>query len=564
MSPACSIRGEYEKGHMTMKSVTRRSFLKGSAAAGASAAALGLAACGGSSDSASSGSGETKKILRFGQSNAKEGLDMQKSTNSGESSISESVCEAPLRWTEDNELVTCLLEEVPTFESDGLTLNCKLKKGIKFHDGSELTSKDIKYTFERMFTPSTGAKSTYMYDLIVGASEMLAGERNNLDEGITCDDDYSFTFHLKSPMTTFVDNLGISYAQIFPHEACEAAGDSWGSGTDFIGTGKYKIVSNDDATEVVMERFDDYHDGTPALDELHYVFYDDNNTKLMAFKNGDIDYCDLSSELLQQYQADSDVAPLINQYETLGVQFVNLNLSDGMGLTDVRVRQALSLGIDRDSIVDNVVYGAGTPATGWLAPQTPGHDDSAPAFEYNPDKAKSLLAEAGATNLSLSAKVRSGVNQRQLVAIQAMWQEIGVNLDVQVEDNGVWSSDWAAGSLQVTALGWFPLFADADNHMYTYFYSANAAKKSSFYNSPAFDDLVSRARVSLDADERADLYKQADDLLTRQDYATLPLYWPKNQLVAKDYVVNAKVGNLIYHMFDVDIDTTKDDYNPQA
>lgn len=549
---------------MTMKSVTRRSFLKGSAAAGASAAALGLAACGGSSDSASSDSGETKKILRFGQSNAKEGLDMQKSTNSGESSISESVCEAPLRWNEDNELVTCLLEEIPAFESDGLTLNCKLKKGIKFHDGSELTSKDIKYTFERMFTPSTGAKSTYMYDLIVGASEMLAGERDNLDEGITCDDDYSFTFHLKSPMTTFVDNLGISYAQIFPHEACEAAGDSWGSGTDFIGTGKYKIVSNDDTTEVVMERFDDYHDGTPALDELHYVFYDDNNTKLMAFKNGDIDYCDLSSELLQQYQADSDVAPLINQYETLGVQFVNLNLSDGMGLTDVRVRQALSLGIDRDSIVDNVVYGAGTVATGWLAPQTPGHDDSAPAFEYNPDKAKSLLAEAGATNLSLSAKVRSGVNQRQLVAIQAMWQEIGVNLDVQVEDNGVWSSDWAAGSLQVTALGWFPLFADADNHMYTYFYSANAAKKSSFYNSPTFDDLVSRARVSLDADERADLYKQADDLLTRQDYATLPLYWPKNQLVAKDYVLNAKVGNLIYHMFDVDIDTTKDDYNPQA
>ena len=143
-----------------------------------------------------------------------------------------------------------------------------------------------------------------------------------------------------------------------------------------------------------------------------------------------------------------------------------------------------------------------------------------------------------------------------------MWQEIGVNLDVQVEDNGVWSSDWAAGSLQITALGWFPLYADADNHMYTYFYSVNAAKKSSFYNNATFDDLVSRARVSPDSSERADLYKQADDLLTRQDYATLPLYWPKNQLVAKDYVLNAKVGNLIYHMFDVDIDTTKDDYSP--
>ena len=118
---------------------------------------------------------------------------------------------------------------------------------------------------------------------------MLAGERDNLDEGITCEDDYNFTFHIVSPMVTFINNLGISYAQIFPHEACEAAGDAWGTGTNFIGTGKYKIVSNDDTTEVDMERFDDYHDGKPALDELKYVFYDDNNTKLMAFKNGDID-----------------------------------------------------------------------------------------------------------------------------------------------------------------------------------------------------------------------------------------------------------------------------------
>ena len=97
--------------------------------------------------------------------------------------------------------------------------------------------------------------------------------------------------------------------------------------------------------------------------------------------------------------------------------------------------------------------------------------------------------------------------------------------------------------------------------MYTYFYSANAKGKSSFYNNPEFDDLVSRARVSQDKQERADLYKQADNLLTRTDFATLPLYWPKNQFVAKDYVKNAKVGNLVYHMFDIDIDTSKEDYS---
>ncbi len=541
---------------MMEKSLSRRSFLKASAAtAGGAAAASMLAACGGAG---AADSGSKKKVLRFAQSNAKQGLDMQKSTNSGSSSIADCIFESPLRWTEDNELVPCLLKEIPTFEADGVTLHCELKPNIKFHDGTTLTASDVKYSFERMFKPETGGKSTYMYDLIKGAKEMLAGTATEL-EGLTVEDDTHFTFVLTNPMVTFVNNLGINYADIFPKDACEKAGKSWGTGTNCIGTGKYKVVSNDDTTEVVLARFDDYHDGKPALDEVHFQFVDDLNTKMMSFKNGDVDYCDLDASQLQQYKSDPEVKDLITQYPTLGVQFVNLNLSSEK-LQDVRVRKALSLAINRDELIQSIVGGAGTVPSGWLAPQTPGHDPNAPAFEYDPEKAKALLAEAGVTNLELSAKVRANINQKQLVAVQDYWSKIGVKLSVETEDNGVWAQDWADGSLEITAVGWFPLYADADNHMYTYFYSENAKGKSSFYNNPEFDALVSQARVEQDKQKRADLYRQADDILTRQDYATLPLYYPKNQFVAKDYVQNAKVGNLIYHMMDVDIDTTKPDY----
>ena len=541
---------------MMEKSLSRRSFLKASAAtAGGAAAASMLAACGGAG---AADSGSKKKVLRFAQSNAKQGLDMQKSTNSGSSSIADCIFESPLRWTEDNELVPCLLKEIPTFEADGVTLHCELKPNIKFHDGTTLTASDVKYSFERMFKPETGGKSTYMYDLIKGAKEMLAGTATEL-EGLTVEDDTHFTFVLTNPMVTFVNNLGINYADIFPKDACEKAGKSWGTGTNCIGTGKYKVVSNDDTTEVVLARFDDYHDGKPALDEVRFQFVDDLNTKMMSFKNGDVDYCDLDASQLQQYKSDPAVKDLITQYPTLGVQFVNLNLSSEK-LQDVRVRKALSLAINRDELIQSIVGGAGTVPSGWLAPQTPGHDPNAPAFEYDPEKAKALLAEAGVTNLELSAKVRANINQKQLVAVQDYWSKIGVKLTVETEDNGVWAQDWADGSLEITAVGWFPLYADADNHMYTYFYSENAKGKSSFYNNPEFDALVSQARVEQDKQKRADLYRQADDILTRQDYATLPLYYPKNQFVAKDYVQNAKVGNLIYHMIDVDIDTTKPDY----
>jgi peptide/nickel transport system substrate-binding protein len=536
--------------------LTRRSFVKGSLFAGAGTLAAGvLSGCSG--DDTTSSDSDKEKLLRFGQSNAKKGLDMQISTDSKSSSVADNIVEPLLRFTEDNELVPCLLSEIPSVESDGLTYKCTLNEGVKFHDGSTLTSEDVKYTFERMFTPATGAKSTYMYDMIAGAQEMLAGTATELS-GLTIQDDTHFTFTLTTPMATFTKNLGISYADIFPHEACAAAGSDWGTGTNIVGTGPYKIVSNDDTTEVVMERFDDYHGDTPKLDKLVIKYIDDLNTKMLNFKNGDIDYCDLDSTLLQQYQQDSDVKDLITQYMPLGVYFVNLNLSSD-NLKDVRVRQALSLAINRQELIDTIIAGAGQAASGWLNPQVPGYDSSASAFEYDPDQAKSLLAEAGASDLTLSAKVRSQ-DQKVMVAVQGYWQAVGVTLNVETIDAGVWASDWSAGNLEITQLGWFPLYADADNHMYTYFYSENAAKKSSFYDNAEFDALVVKARQSTDEDERADLYKQADDILTRQDYATLPLYYPKYQFVAKDYVENAKVGNLIYHMMDIGIDTSKDDY----
>lgn len=542
-----------------MNNVSRRSFLAGTGVAAATAAAT-LAGCGGSSSSSSSEGGK-KKILRWGQSNAKLGLDMQQSTNSGSSAISESIFEAPLRWNEDNELVTCLLTEIPTFEDDGVTLHCTLKEGVKFHDGTTLKASDVKYTFERMFKPETLGKSTYMYDKIKGATEMMAGTATEL-EGLTVEDDTHFTFVLTDPMVTFINNLGISYAQIFPEAACEAAGSEWGWGTNCIGTGKYKVQSNDDTTEIVLEKFEDYHDGEPALDEIRITYYDDNNTKLMAYKNGDIDYCDLDATLLSQYQEDADVKDDITLYDTLGTHFVNLNLQSE-NLKDVRVREALCIAIDRQALVDNTLSGAGEPAGCWLAKATPGHDDSL-SYDYDRERAKELLAEAGVSGLTLNCVVRpSGVYQKYMTVIQSYWAEIGVTLNLSTEDAAVWSSDWAAGNLETTALGWFPLFADADNHMYTYFYSGNASAKGSFYNNPEFDKLVSDARVSQDADERAQLYKEADHLLTHEDFATIPLYWPKNSFVAKSYVKNAKVGNLIYHFFDIDIDTDDENYTTE-
>lgn len=516
---------------------------------------VGMAGCAAEDQS---GDASKKKVLYFGQQNAKVGLDCQKQTNSGAASIADAIFESLLRWTEDNVLEPVLLTEIPHFEADGLTLHCTLKKDIRTHDGETLTAHDVLYSFERMFKPETKAKSTYMYDLIKGAKDMLAGKAEHL-EGLTVEDDQHFTFVLESPMTTFINNLGISYAHIFPKKACEAAGEQWGWGLNCVGTGKYKVVANDDTTEVVLARFDEYHGGKPALDEVHFRFFDDNNTRLLAFKAGEIDWCDVPADLIAQYKKDPEVSKMLTFYDQLGVWFINPNLKEGNGFEDKRVREALSIAINREELVETVLSGAGSPASGWLAPQTPGHDSKA-KIAYDPERARQLLKEAGAENLTFDCKFRKGVSEKYMTAIQSYWKEIGVTVNLSVIDNGVWSSDWAAGNLQMTTLGWFPLYADADNHMYTYFLSANAKGKSSFYKNEKFDELVSKARVSVDQDERKNLYLEADALLTREDWATIPLYWPKGCFAARPYVKNAKVGNLIYHVNDIDIDVTDPSY----
>lgn len=533
--------------------VSRRQFLQGSALAASGVAAMSLVGCGGSSDDG----GDKKKVFRFGQANSKEGLDMQKSTNSKSSTAIDHVVETPLRFTEDNELIPCMLKEVPTVESDGVTYKCELNEGMKWHDGTEVKASDIKYTFERMFDPATGAKSTYMYDMIKGAKEKLAGTASEI-EGIVVEDDTHITFTLTEPFACFTKNIGINYASIYPEAGLKKFGDKWGTGTDIYGCGPYKLVSNDDSTELTYEPFEDYYGEKAKLDKIIIKYIDDENTKMMSFKNGEIDMCDLNATLLKQYKEDADVKDLINQYGPLGVTFVNLNLKNKY-LADKRVRQALSLAINRQELVDTVMNGAGTVASGWLNPKTPGFDDSAEAFPYDVDKAKALLKEAGVDGFSLTCGVRAA-DQPVMVAIQDYWKKIGVDLKVNVHDAAKWSADWAAGSLEVTELSWHPLYADGDNHMYTYFYSENAKGKSSFYNNPEFDKLMDEARGSTDEDKRVELYKKADDILTRQDYATLPLFYPKFQFVAKDYVKNAKVGNLIYHMRDIDVDTSADDY----
>ena len=543
----------------------KKKFLTALVSAGV--AALALSGCGGGAsestkaadqtDSAAESSAQTagedgaRKVLRYGQANSGEGLDMQKSTSSRSAAIADEVTESLLRFDDDNNEEPVLLTDFPSVSDDGLTYSFELKQGVHFTNGTELTSKDVKFTFERMFTPSTAAKSTAYFNMIQGAQDMLAGSATELS-GFEIVDDYHFNITLEYPFAPFVKNIGTSYADIFPEDACTAAGENWGLGTDLIGTGPYKIEENDDTTQVVLVKNEDYHGGEVNLDELQFIFYDDDQTKLIAYENGDIDLAELNASLLSQYQAN--YADEITAYYPLGTAFISMNLNDQY-LSDVNVRKAISLAINREELVDAVLNGAGIPATSYLNNGIPGHDDSLSVYEYNPEKAKELLAEAGyADGITITSEVRQS-DQAVYSAIQGYLAEVGINMELNVVDNATYNSDRTAGKIPLTGMTWNALYPDGDFQMYNYFYSSKSDAQGVFYHNDEFDKLLDDARKSTDEDARAEMYKEADKILSQDDYACIPLYYPQSQFIAKPYVKNYKVGNLIYHFWNADIDT---------
>ena len=527
----------------------------------------GLAGCGANSDNSDSASStdsgnasesssaDSYKVLKFGQALSGDGLDMQKSTSSTSASIADEVTESLLRFNDDNEEEVVLLTDFPEISEDGTVYSFELQEGIYFTDGTELTSEDVQYTFERMFNPETGAKSYSYFSMIKGAEDMLNGEADSLS-GFEVVDDYHFNITLEYAYAPFIENIGTSYADIFPKEATEEAGDNWGVGTNLIGTGPYIIESNDDISEVVLVKNENYHGGDVNLDEIDIIYYDDVTTKLLAYENGEIDLADLPADLLGQYQ--DAYANQIHAYYPLGTNFISLNVTD-KALSDINVRKAISLAINREELVDTILNGAGIPATSFLNNQIPGHDDSNTVYEYDPDAAKELLAESGYEDgLEIDAEIRQA-DQTLYEAIQGYLAQVGITLNLNVVDNATWSADRANGTVTFTGITWNALYADADFQMYTYFYSTNSDGKSVFYHNDEFDKLLDDARAETDESKRAELYKEADTILSLEDYIAIPLYYPQSQFIARDYVKNFSVGNLIYHFWTVDIDQAAKD-----
>ena len=528
-----------------------------------SAMVLGaLTACGGSkketkaettatettaaADESSESAGD--KILRVASEDPQVPLDMQLNTYSLIMKITDNTTESLLLTNPQGELEPTLLAEMPTLSDDKLTYSFTLKEGVTFHNGAPLTSNDVKYSLERMVKK---LKMASLLEKVEGYQDLFDGKADELS-GIVVIDDTHFEIHMAEVYTPLLSALSTPYCAIYPAEACEAAGDNWGM-TELYGTGPFKLVSYQTGVGVELVKNENYHGGEVKLDGISYTFIDDPNTGVLEYQKGNIDVVYLDSALYPTY-ANGELKDELYSFNPVGGYYLSFNVND---IPDVKVREAMTYAIDRTALCDSVLFGTASPNSNFLQTGLIGASDDMEQFEYNPEKAKELLAEAGYADgydlrITVNTKYPTGV--KIATAIQAQMKEAGINVEVEQVDSAAWTDMKKSGGVTCGIGNWYVDYNDPDSMLYPVS-DGRVDLSSMFWHNDEFKQLMIDGVQTDDDAQRQEIYARADEILTHEEFAVAMLYNETLFYLKKPYVKDFEVTFTYRTMFkDADIE----------
>ena len=403
-----------------------------------------------------------------------------------------------LRWDEQNRLAPGLAASWET--SDYQTYRIRLREGVRFHDGHELTSEDVVFTFTSMMDPAFASPWR-------GAFRDLAS--------IVAIDRYTVDFVLKQPSGSFLPNLVF---KIVPA----------GAGRELrqrpIGTGPYEFVSYAVDDRLVVRAFRAYFDGLPRnLGIVMKIVPDDIMRGLELRKaTADLVVNDLAPDMV--YQLEKEGLSLTTS-PGVDYQYLGFNLRDSV-LKNVRVRHAIGHAIDRQAIVDHLRRGLATVADSMLPPTNWAHEPNVLVLDYDPARAKALLDEAGYPDpdgdgprprLSVSYKTTSLEFPRlQAAVIQQNLRDVGIEVDVRSYEFATLYADILKGNFQMYALQWVG-GALADPDILRRVFHSQQVPPAGFnrgrFSDPEVDRLIDEASKATDYETRRQLYGRVQQLL---------------------------------------------------
>ena len=424
---------------------------------------------------------------------------------------------------------------------DGLSYTFHLRQGVKFHTGQELTADDVKFTFERLYDPAMASPAAMFGVFIEGVDARLEGNADDVP-GIVVLDKYTVQFNLTQPYGAFLAELVTPSLGIL----CKEEVEKWGD--DYLvhpsGTGPFKLKDWVRGEKLVLEANEDYYEGRPALDVVEIIIIEDEATGILKYENEELDIYGVPSAELDRLMADPELSKQIVSVPALDTYYFQLN-NFSPPLDDVRVRKAIAHAIDRQAILDTIIK-TGQLASTVMPPGLPCYNPDVEPYEYDPEKARALLEEAGLEDgFSMTVLQRS---ESEIVdAIVAQLVEVGITLEQQmVERSAFWDIAYK-GQTDSYYLSWWADFGDPHNFFAYIWRSAPETEESkNMYVNPEVDELIDRAAVTTDMDERCELYHQIEQIGIEQDCQRVWLWHLETQRMVQPWVKN-------YHLPPTDV-----------
>ncbi|MEZ5778818.1 MAG: ABC transporter substrate-binding protein [Paracoccaceae bacterium] len=435
-----------------------------------------------------------------------------------------------------------------TISEDGTEYTFTLRDGVTFHDGTPFNAEAVKFNFDRMLDENHPQHGTGPFPLSFFFSAV---------QETTVVDDLTVKFTLNAPYAPFLSNLAYPTGLMVSPAAVEAHGMEFGRNPS--GTGPFKFAEWRSNEAVVIERNETYWGDAAGTQAVVFRPITDANTRVAEMLAGGIDMMvEVPPTALGQFQDDG-----FKIVEQAGphVWFLILNAKEGP-MADVRVRQAANYAINKEAIVNDVLEGTADVAAGPTPPAFAwAYNANLDPYPYDPEKAKALLAEAGAEGAELTFYVTEGGSGMldpiaMGTAIQADLAAVGLNVKIETYEWNTFLGEvnpGLEGKADMAEMAW--MTNDPDTLPYlalrTDAWPDKGGFNSGYYSNPKVDELLEAARTATDQDERAKLYREMQEIVQEDAPWVFVANWKQNA-VTSDRVENFTLEpSFLLHLQDV-------------
>ncbi len=499
----------------------------------------------------------TKNALRYAISSEPTTLDPALVRDGTTIDLLQQIYEGLVKWDISNQLKPAMAESW-TVSPDGLTYTFKIRQGVKFPNGREVTAQDFKYSLDRTCDPTTKSPTAddYLKD-IVGASDRIHGKPGVTEvAGVKVLDTYTLEIKLSSFKPYWLGNMAQPVSYVVCKEAIEANCGHIDSVKSAAGTGAFMLAYYKPNYSITLAANAGYHEGRPKLDFIVRPVLLDANARIAKYEAGELDYVEVAPRDLDKINNNPTLKPDLKSYARASTWYIGLNqVAPDSPFGKKEVRLAFAMAIDKKETIRIGMKNMADIADSVVPPMPGTYQPNSTAIPFNPEKARQMLAAAGypggkgfpTLTFSYRQDMPQVADTATIVASQ-LKRNLGIEVQLKPMEWATYLNDNEHKTQPIFHMRWGADYLDPQNFLSILLHSSKKVNGSedhpennTGYNNAEFDKLCDAADAEHDPKKRMDLYHKAEQIAI-DEAPWVPLYYQRDLELDKPYVKNLRDG----------------------